>query len=131
VWPSLQQKRGAERVKEIDGQASQMNQKIILALIASAVVINLVIAIADVHGQGPGKSQNKIKINLTGTATIEKEIQKQKPSEQYADPCLLYYSAHLVIIELTCPTHADSIQSYLGQGYQITVVWNNAMYLTK
>jgi hypothetical protein len=109
-----------------------MNQKIILGLIASAVVINLILAIGDVHGQGVGKSSDKIKINATETSSLEKEIQKQKQTGIYQkDPCLFFHDAHLVILDLTCPNYTSSLASYLAQGYEITAVWNNFMYLTK
>jgi hypothetical protein len=105
-----------------------------MTLTLTAVVINLIIAIADVHGQGLGQSLAKSKSNLT--SSIEKEaqeqIQKQKLAEKYQkEPCLLYYGAHLVIIDLTCAAQQDSIASYLAQGYEIKAVWSSAMYLTK
>ena len=103
-----------------------MNQKIILALIASAVVINLIMAIVDVYGQNQSNY----------TSSIEKEAQEQKQrlalAEKYQkEPCLLYYNAHLVIIDLTCTHQQDSIASYLAQGYEIKSTWQKSMYLTK
>jgi hypothetical protein len=109
-----------------------MNQKIILALIASSVVLNLVIAIADVHGQGQGKGQGQVQTNVTGTSSIEKEIQKQKQTGIYQkDPCLIFHDARLVILDLKCPAHMTSLSSYVGQGYEIKATVGFVMYLTK
>jgi hypothetical protein len=109
-----------------------MNQKIILWLVTSAVVINLVIVIADVHGQGQGKDLGKVQTNVTGTSSIEKEIQKQKQTGIYQkDPWLVFHDARLVILDLNCPTHKTSLSSYVGQGYEIKATVGFVMYLTK
>ena len=45
--------------------------------------------------------------------------------------CVPYHDAHIVIIKMNCDQEIPSIIYYVNQGYEIKVVWNSVMYLTK
>lgn len=90
-----------------------MNQRIILVLIASAVVINLIIAIGDAHGQ--------IITNPDGSV-------KQAPSSK---TCIIYNShigvlaegKNLDVVDTSCPQHVKTIADLLAnEDYHIIAV---------
>ena len=45
--------------------------------------------------------------------------------------CVPYHDDHIVIIKMNCGQEIQSIIYYVNQGYEIKVVWNSVMYLTK
>lgn len=45
--------------------------------------------------------------------------------------CVPYHDEHIVIIKMNCGQEIPSIIYYVNQRYEIKIVWNSVMYLTK
>ena len=65
--------------------------------------------------------------NIAGQ-TSEFDPQKFDPLQT---DCVPYHDEHIVIIKMNCGQEIPSIIYYVNQGYEIKVVWNSVMYLTK